>query len=226
MHGHHCSCFFNLALAVYARSPAAYDALKSFKILQLPAKSTLQSYTGAFLHDPGANTACISDQVAQFVAFCQQCKKEGKMESKKDGVLIFDEVKVVSRLLWNSRSQTLIGLAMDHRELCSLANVYQFIDQDQAKQTSYILQFLWRDLTSKFDIVGPYFTNSGTMESKFIVSCVLETVKLFHLHGLKTSLLVCDGASANLTTIKATHGHFGVYPIKKGIIYHLFLKLK
>ena len=95
--------------------------------------------------------------------------------------------------------------------------MYQFIDQDQAKQTFYILQFLWRDLTSKFDIVGPYFTHSGTMESKFVLSSVYETVKLFHLHGLETSLLV--GASSNLTAIKATHGHFGVYPIKKGI-YH------
>lgn len=55
------------------------------------------------------------------------------------------------------------------------------------------------------------------MESKFILACVLETVKLFQLHGLKTSLLVCDGASSNLTTIKATHGHHGVYPIEKGI---------
>ena len=29
---------------------------------------------------------------------------EGKQESKGDGVLIFDEVKVISRLMWNSRS--------------------------------------------------------------------------------------------------------------------------
>lgn len=47
----------------------------------------------------------------------------------------------------------------------------------------------------------------------------METVKLFHFHGLKTSILVCDGASSNLTMIKATHGHFGAYAIKKGM-YH------
>ena len=33
--------------------------------------------------------------------------------------------------------------------------------------------------------------------------------KLFHLHCLKTSLIVCDGASTNLAVIKATHGHIG-----------------
>ena len=47
-----------LALAVYCRSPAAYDALKSFGILQLPSRSTLQAYTGAFLEDCG-NTCTI-----------------------------------------------------------------------------------------------------------------------------------------------------------------------
>ena len=39
-----------LALAVFTRSPAAYEALRSFNILQLLSRSMLQSYTGAFLH--------------------------------------------------------------------------------------------------------------------------------------------------------------------------------
>ena len=207
-----------LALAVYVRSPAAYEALKSFKVLQLPSRSTLQSYTGAFLHDPGVNSSCIDDQVAQFVLFCQRRIAEGKKESKKDGALIFDEVKVISRLMWNSRSQTLIGLSMTRVEMSSLADIYQTLDQDTATQTSYILQFLWRDLTSDFDIIGPYFTNSKTMDSKFIISCILETIRLFHEKGLSTSVLVCDGASSNVTTLKATHGHHGVYPILRGII--------
>ena len=70
--------FMFLALAVYVRSPAAYEALKSFKVLQLPSRSRLQSYTGAFLHDPGVNSSCIDDHVAQFVLFCQRRIAEGK----------------------------------------------------------------------------------------------------------------------------------------------------
>ena len=117
------------------------------------------------------NSSCIDEHVAQFVLFCQQRIAEEK-ESKKDGGLIFDEVKVISRLMWNSRSQTLI-----HVEMSSLADIYQTLDQESATQTSYIL---WRDLTSDFDIIGPYFTNSKTMDSKFIISCILETIRLFH----------------------------------------------
>lgn len=79
----------------------------------------------------------------------------------------------------------------------------------------YIYWFILFILGS-FDIVGPYFTSSGTITSKFLYSCVLETIKLFHLHSLRIMMIVCDGASSNLTMIKATHGHFGTYPILSG----------
>lgn len=209
-----CVLIVCIALAVYSRSPAAYEALKSFKILQLPSKSTLQSYTGTFLHEPGASHQCIADQVAQFVIFKSDCVKQGKHVPQGDGVIIFDEVKVACQLMWNSRSQTLSGLAMTNKDLSLLNDIYRILEESESpKQTSYILQFLWRDLTSNYDIVGPYFTCSDSVDSQFILTCILETVKLFQYHGLKTSLLVCDGSPANLATIKATHGHIGAYSL-------------
>ena len=39
-----CSHLSPKALAVYSRSPAAFEALSSFKILQLPSSTTLKSY--------------------------------------------------------------------------------------------------------------------------------------------------------------------------------------
>ena len=71
-----------------------------------------------------------------------------------NGVLIFDEVKVILRLLWSSRSQKIVGLAMTAEDQVSLHDLYQQFSRDgKVKQTSYILQFLWRDLTSEFDIL-------------------------------------------------------------------------
>jgi hypothetical protein len=114
--------------------------------------------------------------------------------------------------MWNSRSQRIVGFAMTHEDLPNLLDVYQTLDSDVSTQsTTYVLQFLWRDLTSSFDVVGPYFTSSGALESKFILRMVLETIKLFHLYGFNTSLLVCDGASPNLSTIKTTMGVSGVF---------------
>ena len=207
---------FILALAIYTRSPAAYKALKEFNILKLPSKATLQSYSGAFIHESGASARCISVQVSRYLAFKEEARKMGKQEPKGDGALIFDEVKVACQLMWNSRSHQLMGLAMTSRNLASLNDVYSLLQKaDAGKQTSYILKFLWRDLTSEFDIVGPYFTCSSSVEGKFVLACVFETVKLFQLHGLKTSVLVCDGGSSNLAAIKASHGCHGAYSLNK-----------
>jgi hypothetical protein len=92
------------------------------------------------------------------------------------------------------RNQQLIGISMNSSYLSSLADIYQSL-KEGVQQTSYILQFIWRDLTSEFDIIGPYFTYSKSMESKFLHACLIETISLFHDHGLKTSLIICDGAS-------------------------------
>ena len=69
-------------------------------------------------------------------------KKKGQVLPEGDGVLIFDEVKVIARLLWNSRSQRMVGLAMTHEDMSCLHDVYQALDPDAlTKSTTYILQF-------------------------------------------------------------------------------------
>ena len=45
-------CTF-LALAVYTRSPAAYEALRNFKLLQLPSVRSLKFYIDANLESAG-----------------------------------------------------------------------------------------------------------------------------------------------------------------------------
>ena len=52
--------------------------------------------------------------------------------------MIFDEVRVVSRLMWNSRSQRVVGLAMSHEDMACLHDVYQTLDEDATtKNTTY-----------------------------------------------------------------------------------------
>lgn len=168
---------------------------------------------GAFLSGPGAMEEAISKQSKLYAMFKEEQVQKGFKAPHGDGVLVFDEVKVVSRLMWNSRNQQMIGLAMSPEDMSSLHDIYMAYDEEaKTEQTTYILQFLWRDLTSKFDIVGPYFTSSKSVKAKFTVACVFETIKLFQLYGFETSGIVCDGASTNLTTIKCTSvGHTGAY---------------
>jgi len=116
--------------------------------------------------------------------------------------------------MWNSRDQTLTGLAMSSKDMPSLVDVYQLLQSPKnVAQTSCIFQFLWHHLTSSFHLVGPYFTCADYVDSEFILTCVLETTKLFQHHGLRTSSLVSVGCAANLSAIKATHEHCGAYSI-------------
>ena len=84
---------------------------------------------------------------------------------------MFNEVKGISWMMWNSKTQTIIGFAMLYEEMPSTMDVYQSIASDaKTKITTYNVEVLWRDLTSSFDIVWSYyFTSSGSVEVKFVV---------------------------------------------------------
>ena len=161
----------------------------------------------------GAMEDVIQKQVELYSAFKKERVDKGLKEPRGDGVIVFDEVKVISRLMWNSRSQKMIGLAMTPDEMSSLHDIFMSYDEDaNTEQTSYILQFLWRDLTSPFDIIGPYFTSSQNFKAKHVIGYVYETIKLFELYGFHTSALVCDGAGPNLAAIKSmSSGISGAY---------------
>ena len=74
------------------------------------------------------------------------------------------------KLLWNSRDQKFAGHAMTHEEMSSLCDVYQSLQSDfRQKKTTYVLQTLWRDLSSSFDILGPHYTSDGTMHVRGII---------------------------------------------------------
>ena len=89
---------YRLALAVYTRSPAAYEALKSFNILQLPCKGSLQAFLSANRAAPGVDEERIAEQRRLYEAFKEQKVKQGKKKPLSKGVLIFDEVKVQSKV--------------------------------------------------------------------------------------------------------------------------------
>ena len=77
--------------------------------------------------------------------FKKECRLAGKQEPRSDGVVIFDEVKVASQLMWNSRSHQLMGLAMTHKDLPSLDDVYVYWKNQ--KLCSKQVQFLRCDTT-------------------------------------------------------------------------------
>ena len=119
----------------------------------------------------------------------KEAKEKGRLVPLGEGSQILDEVKFTATLQWNSRDNSLIGYAMTSDEMASMTDVYQFIDKDaKLPRTDYIMQTMWRDHTSNCDIIGPYYTSSGTMTASFTLSCLMDAVRKFHAYGFK----VCD----------------------------------
>ena len=117
----------------------------------------------------------------------------------------------MSGLLWNSRNQEVISLAMSPEDMSTLHDVYTSLASEQPQQATYVVQILWHELTSNFDAIGSYYSSTESLKSKFVLACLYKTMKIFQLHHFKTFAMVCDGASANLTALKARTGYTGAY---------------
>ncbi|XP_073239015.1 uncharacterized protein [Porites lutea] len=197
-----------VALAIYSRSPAAFRAVRSLGILQLPCSKEIRRIIGKNADGPGINEVYLQKQSNLFKQFCKETMNAGKREPLGVGALIWDETKLQSKIVWNSMSSKITGYAMSPEEIPWLHDVFATVQDDfDERKTSYILQFLWRDLTSSFDVIGPYFTCAGSWDHQFLLECVFRTLQVFTLYNFKVRVFVCDGASANLALIKLLCGY-------------------
>ena len=100
----------------------------------------------------------------------------------------------MAKLAWNSRDHKFTGHVMTEEEMSSLCDVYQTLDPERKTAcTHYILQTVWRDLSSKYDVLGPYFTSQKGFESKFLIVSIHETMLKFHWYGFHTAVIVVMG---------------------------------
>jgi hypothetical protein len=175
---------FRVALSVYTRSPAAYNAFKNWNIFNLPSRSAMQKYSTTLLHESGAYFDYIEDQRKKYDMYVKECEEKGWKKLLSEGALILDEVKVIGKVAWNSKNGKLCGLAMDDKQMPFLADLSDSL-QEQSKPAEYFLQFLWRDLTSDFDIIGPHYSSASTMDAQFTQACLQDALYAFQQYGFK-----------------------------------------
>ena len=91
-----------IALAIFTRSPGAYEASKSYQILKLPSVASLKHFTSANNQPTGLNLPHLHDANPAYAAYKEEQKEQGFLEPEEYGGLIFDEVKVMMKVHWNS----------------------------------------------------------------------------------------------------------------------------
>lgn len=86
--------YLTLALAVYNRSPSAYEALRDLSILQLPCTKVLKKVLKDGAEQPGIDHRYFESQQEKFKAYQRERESGGHPRPLGIGVLMWDEVKV------------------------------------------------------------------------------------------------------------------------------------
>ena len=154
------------------------------------------------------------EQAQNYSSYKDELKRKGKQMPLNEVILIFDEAKVTSKVKWSSSGQKSLGLALTDEEFPLLHDVYEEANSiGEPLRTEYNPQFLWRDLTSDFGVIGPYFSSNNSYDHRFVIASVKETKRRMHSCDFLVVGNVCDGASTNLSAIKVmcqeTRGVFG-----------------
>ncbi len=138
--------------------------------------------------------------------------KNGLKKPLGIGTLIFDEVKVIGKVLLNMKNENCSALAVLEDEMCNLHDLYQDLNSSEPVPAEYMLQFLRKCFTSHFNVIGPFYSFNPTIDSKVVIETLFERTQVFHNNGFKTIAVVCDGASSNMAAIKLlTTGKRGAF---------------
>ena len=81
-------------------------------------------------------------------------------------------------------------------------------------KATHVFQFLWRDLSSGFDVIGLYFKSEAGMKHQFVMTCILNAIYALHLYGFEVMAIELDGATTNLAAIKYFTMGIAFYTIK------------
>lgn len=117
-------------------------------------------------------------------------------------------LKIQRKVAWNLKGAGITGYSASAEELKVLQDVvYSTAVQTGSQKASYIVQFLWRDLTSGFDLIGPYFLVESSMSSNVLQELIMLCLEALSSYGFKVSILLWDGESSNLTVLKLLSGN-------------------
>ena len=115
--------------------------------------------------------------------------------------------QVQMKIVANFKNGEVLGWAMTPQEMSQLHDIFEDItDKQENSKVRYVLQFYWRDLTSAFDLIGPYFTCQASVTMSAFSEMINQTMYALHKFCFKVCAMVCDGASTNLALLKILCG--------------------
>ena len=195
----------------------AYEQLRRSGFLELPHKTTLNKYTGFASSGTGFKVEIMK-------RFCEDNDISNSKEFEKQVILLFDEMKIKSGLVYSKSSGKVIGfteLGDINAELDEFER--RLADHKPKELAAYILCFMARGLIKRMCFPVGYFSSQG-FDSAQLFPVVWEAIRILQTAGFNVAAMVCDGAAPNRRFYKLHDLADGENKSPDGVIYWVYNK--
>nr|CAB3263089.1 uncharacterized protein LOC101242444 [Phallusia mammillata] len=165
------------AIELYAKSPSAYQQLRTTGVLVLPSTKTLQQYRNFGSSSPGINELAVAEMK--------------KLKSTIDGYITVDEMKVKENLvIQNGKLLGFIDFGERMFDAKLATHICVFYARSLKKELSLPLSWWPTTVTPSFQLASLFWEAVGICETNN-----------FHVHAV-----VADGCSVNRKFFDLIHG--------------------
>ena len=143
-----------LCIALSAKSPAAYELLRTSGFFTLPTQRTLRCYTNFTASEAGFNK--------EFLArVCQDIKLKGLGEIERNIMLAFNEMKVFQGLVYSHQTGHIIGFTSLSSAADEMAAFARKCEGEDPQMASHTLVLMARGICTSFCGAVAYFATGG-----------------------------------------------------------------
>lgn len=148
----------------------------------------------------------------------EELNKDHRPSGQRCGALIIDEVKVKGKAILSIKSRKILGLCTSINDFSDLVDSFATFDyQIPNLPGEFVVQTLWRDFTSDFDLLGPRFVFYETIKAKHLMTIIRSTIICFHRYDWDILALISDCARVNVKVMQLLilnhSGNMGVIKI-------------
>ena len=174
-------------LALASKSASAYDDIRYNEktgtgILILPSRRRLRDYKNYIRPERGFNKNIIKEL---------QNKTKNFSDVEKFMVLLMDEMKIQSNLVWDKHTGELIGYV----DLGDIELNYAALEKTD-NLANHILAFLIRSVVNPFKFSLANFATTGATSAQMF-PLLWKAISILELNSLKVIAVTCDGAAPN-----------------------------
>ena len=193
----------------------AYEHLRRSGFIELPHRTTLNKYAGFASSGSGFNVEIIK-------RLCEDSDITNIKRHEKQVILLFDELKIKSGLVYSKSSGRVIGFT-ELGDMNDELNEFErhMTDNKPKELATYVLCFMVRGLVKRLCFPVGYFSSRG-FDSAQLFPTAWQAIRVLETVGFQVAAMVCDGASPNRRFYRIHELADGENKSPDGVVYWIY----